>query len=343
MTILTNQNSFAKNIDCLEVSYFVNNSCNLNCKHCYVDYNKQSGELSLDEWKVAFNDLIRMGALTFGNVGKEPLLNWEKTKELLIFLKEKRKVIPKLRFGMVTNATLLNKEIIMDLEEIFPNYIDVSLDGYGEAHDYIRGIRNFERTVGNLKMIKKNCPKLLDKIFISFTLMSHNKESFTKLMQMLLKIGVKNIIISPYVKTQKNIYNNLGLNDKQITNFYKKLIGGILFSGISEMNIIIKNDYDTLKGVMDACISEGIIDMNKLFIDEYGTIFNKYISGTNSIIVNYLPYNNLFSKSFRITHDGYISSCYAQFFKNIIGRADVLGNIRCHKIKDILDMSKIKK
>ena len=75
----------------LEVSYFVNNVCNLVCKHCYVRYEEQTGDLSIEKWKSIFDELIQKGALTFGNVGKEPLLSPAKTFELLEYFKKRRK------------------------------------------------------------------------------------------------------------------------------------------------------------------------------------------------------------------------------------------------------------
>jgi len=33
----------------LEVSYFVNNRCNLRCNHCYVGYEEKNGELSVQD------------------------------------------------------------------------------------------------------------------------------------------------------------------------------------------------------------------------------------------------------------------------------------------------------
>lgn len=110
----------------MEVSYFINNICNLSCKHCYVVYEENKNALSVKEWQNVFDELISMGALTFGNVGKEPVLAWNETLELLLYFKEKRKSIPKLRFGFVTNATVLDRSKIEELERIQPDYIDIT-------------------------------------------------------------------------------------------------------------------------------------------------------------------------------------------------------------------------
>lgn len=321
----------------LEVSYFVNNICNLNCKHCYVGYNEKNHNLSVEEWKSVFNDLIELGGLTFGNVGKEPLLNWDKTKKLLEFFYEKRKENPKLRFGLVTNGVLLDELKIKELSELMPNYIDISLDGTEKEHDYIRGKGNFDRTLNNMKLIRNINPELSDKIFVSSVLMKHNKDKFKEMIRKVSNYEIKHFLISPYVKSEKDFNEGLSLSLDEIINFYSDAISGKLFGEEKTgLEIILKNDYDTLKPVMDKCVEERIIDLDSLLIDEYTTIFNKYGFGENRVIINYIPLKQTFSKEIRISHDGFVSNCYSQFFENYPKQEEVIGNIKEKSIKEIL-------
>ncbi|UZE94328.1 MAG: radical SAM protein [Candidatus Pacearchaeota archaeon] len=320
----------------LDISYFINNICNLKCRHCYVGYNNKNDELSIKEWKNVFGELIDMGALTFGNVGKEPLLSWDKTKELLYFLAEKREKISKLRFGIVTNATLMNKKIIKELAEIMPNYIDISLDGTKEKHDYIRGKGNFEKTINNIKLMHEY-PRLLEKVFIIHTLNNHNKENLPEFFKTSYGFGLKNLLISPYIPTPKG-NGELNISDEKIVEIYQKIANGRIFdfNKFNDLEIIIKNDYDTTKSIMDKLVEKETIDLKNLFIDEYGVIFNKYEYGTNRVIINYLPINDVFTKQIRISHDGYVSNCYAQFFENYPERKEVIGNVKEKSISEIL-------
>jgi len=320
----------------LEVSYFVNNKCNLNCKHCYVGYNQKNGELSFEEWKNVFNDLINLNGLTFGNVGKEPLLSWDKTKRILGFFYEKRKEKQKLRFGFVTNGVLLDEAKIKELSELMPNYIDVSLDGQKEEHDYIRGRGVYDKVVNNLRLVNEINPKLSNKIFISSVLMKHNKNKFKGMINEVSNYGITHFLFSPYVKSEKDKTEELSLDLNEIIEFYKRAIDGELFNSRKDLELILKNDYDTLKPVMDRCAQEKIIDVNNLLIDEYGVIFNKYNSRGGSAIINYIPTSDTFSKEIRISHDGFISNCYAQFFENYPERTEVIGNVKNKSIKEIL-------
>jgi sulfatase maturation enzyme AslB (radical SAM superfamily) len=330
---ISNKNS----LESLEVSYFVNNICNLKCKHCYVGYNNVENELTIEEWKNVFNDLIQMGALTFGNVGKEPLLTWNKTKELMLFLNEKRNSISKLRFGLVTNATLMNKEIINELSDILPDYIDVSLDGTKKINDYIRGKGNFDKTINNLKLMQEY-PELYEKIFISFTLMNINKEDLPKFLKTIHNLGLKNLLISPFVQKQKE-NGNLYLPDKKVAEVFKNIANGEFFNfkKFNNLEIILKNDYDTTKKVMDKLVEKNVIDIKNLLIDEYGVIFNKYEHGTSKVILNFMPVQNTFTKQIRISHDGYISDCYSMFFKDYPKRKGAIGNLKEKSVSKILN------
>ena len=316
----------------LDVSYFINNVCNLRCKHCYVAYEENKNALSVGEWKRVFDELISMGALTFGNVGKEPTLTWKETKELLYYFKEKRQIIPKLRFGFVTNGTLLNSTKIEELEKIQPDYIDISLDGTKGVHDYIRGEGNYYRIMNNLKILSQYTS--ISRVFIIFTIMKSNIFSIADTVDTIYNIGIRNVLFSPYVTLDKT--DELYLPDKVIIEEIEKLISGKLidFNRYNGLNLYIKNDYTTTFGLMEKLAHGGIIDKHNLFIDDYGVIFNKYTFNANDIYFNYLSWDTSFVQAIRISHDGYVSNCFDMFFSEYPERA--IGNIREKSIREIL-------
>jgi len=320
----------------LDVSYFVNNKCNLHCQHCYVGYSNSNDDLSISEWKNTFDELIDLGALTFGNVGKEPLLVWEKTSELLKYFQGKRRENPKLRYGLVTNATLFNEEKIKELDKLNPDYLDISIDGTEQIHDFIRGKGNYQRTYNNLKKIKEIAPNLLKKIFISHTFMQPNKKALEQTVQEMNRLGINNFLISPYVKTIHD-EGNLGLENKEIADIYENIKAGrtIDFSKTQNLEILLKTDYDTQKPLMDLLVDRDIIDVNNLLIDEYGVIFNKEEKGNNSrVILNYIPVPETLTRAIRISHDGYVGGCEEMFHKNYPELA--VGNVKEEPIKEIL-------
>lgn len=317
----------------LEISFFINNVCNLKCRHCYVGYKDDAQALSLNEWVNTFDKLIHIGAKTFGNVGKEPLLDWSLTKKLLQYLQFKRDKDRSIRFGLVTNGLLLNQNIVSDLYRISPDYIDISLDGDEETHDYIRGSGAYKKLLQSLSLMTKE--GLSDNVFISFTLNKVNQHTLPNLVDVIYKMGYKNLLISPYVTLDK--FDNLYLSVNDILQQIKKLLNGeiIDFHKYNDLQLYVKSDYTTSKDIMLAFKEDGIINEDELLIDDYGVIFNKYTFGSNTIYFNYLPYDNTFIQAIRISHDGYVSGCLDMFYEDYKYRA--IGNIKERDIEAILD------
>lgn len=329
---------FCKEINTpLEISYFINNVCNLQCRHCYVGYSKMTDSLRLQEWENVFDELVELGAKTFGNVGKEPLLNWAKTKGLLEYLKYKKGENSDLRFGFVTNGILLDKMKIIELNKIMPDYIDISLDGNKEVHDWIRGEGTYDALMSNLQTLSGY--QLKDKVFISFTLNRVNASCIEDVIKSIYRLGIKNILISPYVTL--NTSDMLYISDDEIITTIKNLLMGKLidFSEYKDLNIYVKNDFTTTKPLMEKMADLNIIKKDELLIDDYGVIFNKYEFDKNTVYFNYMPFDTTFTTAIRISHDGYVSNCLDMFYDNYPERA--IGNFREKGINEILGNSNI--
>lgn len=312
----------------LEISYFVNNTCNLRCCHCYVGYNHNENELSEIEWINVFEQCLKLGALTFGNVGKEPTLSWDKSISLFRWLAEKKFSNNRLRFGLVTNAILLDEKKSTALATLNPDYLDISLDGIKETHDVIRGRGSYNRTIRNIRDLP---PNLRDKVFISFTANESNIDSLPKLIKEIIQLDIKNILISPYIAQEnQGLYHKdiLLSSDQRLMRVFIDLIESRLvdFSNMENFSIYIKNDYSTSFSLMEALLRNKIIDLNNLWEDDYGVIFTPYEFGTNRVYFNYLPFDHTFRKAIRFSHDGFISNCHDMFFRNYPERA--IGNIR---------------
>lgn len=315
-----------------EVSYFVNNVCNLRCRHCYVGYAERHGSLSLGEWTTVFGDLIKDGAHTFGNVGKEPLLSWPLTRGLLEYFKGQRIGRPYLRYGLVTNLTLLEDDIATELAASLPNYIDVSLDGDEAIHDSIRGPGTYSTTMGNLaKLVRLG---LGDRIFISFTLNSENAGTVPTLVATLCNMGIHRLLISPYVSLDPK--DPLLLPEVTATRWIKNCLdGGVVdFCRCQGMQLYFKNDFGTSQHVMESWVQAGIIRLDDLRIDRYGVVFCKYEIEGSTIYFNYQVRNDFPSRAIRISHDGHVSSCLDMCYRGYCPRT--LGNVRQLPVLNIL-------
>lgn len=312
----------------LEISYFANNVCNLRCRHCYVGYEREDGDLGVAEWADVFEQCLALGALTFGNVGKEPTLCWDKSMSLLRWLAKRRRSVSRVRFGLVTNAIRLDERKAADLAALAPDYLDISLDGVGETHDAIRGKGSYRRTTRNIAALP---PELREKVFISFTANEWNADTLQALVLEVARLGVRHMLVSPYVSRENRNQDDadaLLATDHRLVRLCVDLAEGRLvdFSGLENFNIYVKNDYTTRFSLMDTLVQSGVIDFENLWEDDYGVIFTPYRFGTNQLYFSYLPFDTTFRKAIRFSHDGFIGNCYDMFFRDYTQRT--VGNVR---------------
>jgi len=130
------------------IAIFLAQTCNLACTYCYGQSGSYggSGLMSTEtgrkavDWLMANSGGVKQ--VHIGFFGGEPLLNLPVLKETVDYAKEQAARHGKeVRFGITTNATLLNEETVAYLkqEKIEPL---VSCDGPAEIHDRQRPFRN---------------------------------------------------------------------------------------------------------------------------------------------------------------------------------------------------------
>ncbi|MEN6439006.1 MAG: radical SAM protein [Syntrophobacter sp.] len=138
----------------LETLYYYNKTCNLRCRHCWIepDLNASgAGELTLPEVK----DLIsQCGELGMGSVkllGGEPLL-FPYFRELISFLIDAR-----IKILIETNGTLIDDAIARQLGSANP-FVSISLDGSNrKIHSILRGNpESFDKAVRGIQKLVEN-------------------------------------------------------------------------------------------------------------------------------------------------------------------------------------------
>lgn len=149
-----------------QITLEVTQKCNLRCFYCVYSgmfpskrtHSNRSMNFSVAKKAIDFylthSQENPTPAITF--YGGEPLLNFPLIKECITYVKEKAK--RKINFGITTNGTLLNENIINFL--IKNNCrLTISLDGPKEIHDRyrrtIRRIGTFDIIMSNIEKIRK--------------------------------------------------------------------------------------------------------------------------------------------------------------------------------------------
>ncbi len=145
----------------------VTRQCNLSCVYCYGNTGECGSEGKMDEatatravdWLMAQSGQKKSVGILFG--GGEPLMNFPLIRHVVAHADKKGKALgKKVKYGMTTNATLLDEEKIAFLKAhgITPL---VSFDGPEHIQNENRPFKNGR---GSYKTVAKNVEKLLAKI-----------------------------------------------------------------------------------------------------------------------------------------------------------------------------------
>ena len=90
-----------------KISIEITNKCNLNCKHCCIDANSRTDEMSTDEIYRSIRKIAKWNPDNVSISGGEPLVRRD-IKEILIYL---RKVYNG-KITLSTNGLLIDKKIL---------------------------------------------------------------------------------------------------------------------------------------------------------------------------------------------------------------------------------------
>ncbi|MBN2891443.1 MAG: TIGR04133 family radical SAM/SPASM protein [Bacteroidales bacterium] len=183
--------------------------CNLNCLHCGSDCHKESkvANMPIDDFLKVTEQISKnqnphktMIVLT----GGEPLMRKD--------LEEFGEKITKQGFpwGMVTNGLTLTKERFNSLLNAGLGSITVSLDGFEEAHNWLRNNKkSFEKAVEAIKMIVKQPGIVYD---VVTCVNGKNIDDLERFKEFLIEIGVKNwrlFTIFPTGRAKTNTFLNI--------------------------------------------------------------------------------------------------------------------------------------
>ena len=133
-----------------ELDFILTENCNLNCKHCYLECGNKSNSnyIPFNIIKDVIKDAKKLGVYKVILSGGEPFL-YPNFKELVKFLN-----LENFHINVISNGLLIDEyiEFFKDVKGIF---FTISLDGFREAHEFLRGKGTFEKTISNIKLLLK--------------------------------------------------------------------------------------------------------------------------------------------------------------------------------------------
>ncbi|MEW6352116.1 MAG: radical SAM protein [Thermodesulfobacteriota bacterium] len=165
----------------LMLQWHVTDACNLRCSHCYQDSFSAEHEMPFEGMTQVIEQYLRVlsewgirGHINF--TGGEPFLHG-RFLELLERVHAHREQIG---FAVLTNGTVLTKDIAKSLKRLGCRFVQVSLEGGQAVHDGIRGPGSFEKTLAGLKLLRKAGLTTM----VSFTLQRRNVADFPELVHL---------------------------------------------------------------------------------------------------------------------------------------------------------------
>lgn len=253
--------------------------CNLRCKMC--GYYGEKGtrpdpkeELSLANIKKILDDICSFSPF-ITITGGEPLVRKD-IINVLEFIKERN-----LKFGLITNGTLMNTDIAKNLALLDPNFINVSIDGPEMIHEKVRGNNTFNRAIEGIKLLKNNG---YSKITINCVISNINFEHLVEMVNLANELDV-------------NLqYQHLQFTDKKRDNVHKKMVGRLFnfthddrTSGIcTELyNLDVDKLKDQIKTIKNSKINNKLSFIPDLTLDE---IEKYYLDLDNYIHSKYCIY-----------------------------------------------------
>lgn len=136
-----------------------NDICNSKCTMCNIWKNKQDKEITYDDLKIIFSDRLYSEITGVGITGGEPTLR----NDLVDLYKACIDFLPKLKYlSIITNCIKVDevKQQLQAINKLCKEHninfsVMVSLDGYGEIHDKIRGREgNFKTAIEVINYVK---------------------------------------------------------------------------------------------------------------------------------------------------------------------------------------------
>lgn len=304
------------------IALVVNNECNLNCTHCYLQIPDFAGvRLGSDDWAKVIDTAVASGIEQLLVVGKEALVGSTGPK-VLAKLAEVRAKHPKLRTGLITNGHFLHKH--WDLfESGSRSHLDVSMEGDEQDHDAIRGTGSFAAVRENLKTA---AALLGERLFVTMTVQKRNLARLDKALLAFADLGVRSVAFAPY-KAMPYTDQSLDMSDSDLSDFFAGL------KSLGELPL----PHDMLVQV-DACaacpevlakfIASDWFDLDSMDANGGGSLYlNRRLRNGLTLSFRFQPWPLAFDYHARIALDGSVV-CAEDAYQPRSYTANRLANVR---------------
>jgi sulfatase maturation enzyme AslB (radical SAM superfamily) len=282
------------------LSMVVNDTCNLQCRHCYLQTDRLGVPfLTIPEWERVVDSLcdsdVRMVCLS----GKEVFFGKAGPQVLSLLQQARSENRGFFRLGAITNGTLLHAHRNA-LEGESMSYLDISMDGMRESHDAVRGTGSFDRTAANVAWL---APLLQDRLFCNTTLLAENVGQMPEIVTGMSRLGFHGMGFGFYLP-QKYTDNSLILESSEAARIFESLHSLASIQVARPISVLIDLDTVTLDQML-AFLRSDWFAPESLKVDRMGELYNEY-RFVNGVTLQFriTPYPTGIWKASRLNPDG---------------------------------------
>jgi MoaA/NifB/PqqE/SkfB family radical SAM enzyme len=232
--------------------------CNSQCIMCNIWRIRPKNEVSLVKWREIMEDEIFTDIRNLTISGGEPFLDEDFVPATKLFIDS----MPKLR-RLIINTNGFMTEIIADDIEIIAEYcnkknvklgVNVSIDGVGEVHNKIRGIKGgFEKSFETVKRIGEISQKYHISVSVSSLILRSN--------------------VSRYFEMKKLLGTNGIDGSFQIVGFHDNFLKNLETKKKLSINLSVRDNF--LKILADIKDSKGWFNLNKYYWEDMISMYGK--------------------------------------------------------------------
>ena len=239
-----------------QVSYEINNICNLNCLHC-CNRSFSSSDEGLPPKKIfaLVDDLKKIGAKNIYLTGGEPTL-YPYFERVIRYIHSQgiELILATNGLNITPRLSAIKKYVSQDVG------VFVSLDGLDKTHDRLRGVDGaFERVIASIKLLVKNEIRTR----ISTVVWSENVKELEPLILLVKSLGAYQIHFSTLINVGKAIRDDtIQINPKDYSTTVAKIHALMKKYSGKEFIVSTRRDFP-LDNRSDRCYGgERIIHIN---------------------------------------------------------------------------------
>lgn len=191
-----------------KVDLFLTNKCNLRCQFCeFPTQVHNEPELTKDQIIKLARDSGKLKTQIFSILGGEPFFRQDVIIDLLTEIKKQN-----MRGSLVTNGSLITKEMAETIKEIKWDFMRISIDGDEETHDKLRGIKGtYKRVISTLDYFKYSDYPTIE---INTVLNKENYNLVSHIIRLASKYNIKFVYLLPMIEFNERSHN-LKINEKE--------------------------------------------------------------------------------------------------------------------------------